>query len=89
MPEHLEYCRSPEYRKWKSNYDKEYRAKKNYGEFAECFLLTQQVRSECLSQASDYQIRQDKSTLGKAQQRKRNYGNLNSNKSEIGPMGNT
>jgi len=32
---HLEYCRTPEYRKWKKEYDHKYRLKKKYGEFWE------------------------------------------------------
>src|SRR5262245_23738158 len=32
MPMHVEYCRRPEYRAYKQQYDREYRAKE-YGEF--------------------------------------------------------
>jgi len=33
-----EYCRQPEYRKWKKEYDRSYRAKKYYGPMADAFL---------------------------------------------------
>jgi len=87
-PYHAKYFRRPEYRKWKKIYDRSYRAKKNYGEFAECFLLTQDIRAECLSRLTDTEIRRAKGTLGKAQTRKRDYAKLNSNKPEIGSLGN-
>ena len=69
---HAEYCRQPEYRKWKKEYDREYRAKKLFGEYWECYLLTLDIREECLEQASDYDIRKANETINKAQQRKRN-----------------
>ena len=69
---HTEYCRRPEYRKWKREYDRKYRAKKHYGEFWESFLLTLDIRTECLQNATDYEIRQANQTLNKAQTRKRN-----------------
>ncbi|MEW8193285.1 MAG: hypothetical protein AB2793_06225 [Candidatus Thiodiazotropha sp.] len=68
---HAEYCRRPEYRAWKKSYDRQYRAKKRYGEFWECFLLTLDIRDECLHQASDYEIRKANDTLTKVQRRKR------------------
>lgn len=85
---HKEYCRSPEYRAWKREYDRQYRAKKEYGEYADCFLLAMDIRSECLQQASDYQIRLDAGTLNKSAQRKRDYERTYSNKPETGSMGN-
>lgn len=39
MPRHVEYCRRPEYRKWKQGYDRQYRSKKLYGDFAEAAML--------------------------------------------------
>jgi hypothetical protein len=88
MAAHVEYCRRPEYREWKRGYDRQYRAVKEYGEYAECFLLTQDIRAECLSQQSDYEIRLAKGTLGKAQQRKRDYDRSVRKEPEIGPLGN-
>lgn len=88
MPYHVEYCRRPEYREWKSDYDRKYRADKEYGEFAECFLLVMDIRAECLNQMSDYEIRFDKGTLNKRLQRKREYARSLRKEPEIGPLGN-
>lgn len=85
---HVEYCRRPEYREWKRGYDRQYRAVKEYGEYADCFLLVQDIRTECLSQQSDYEIRLVKGTLGKRQQRKRDYDRSVRKEPEIGPLGN-
>lgn len=73
---HAEYCRRPEYRAWKQQYGRRYRAKKFYGEFWECFLLAQDIREECLERSSDYEIRKAKHTLNKALERKR-HGYIN------------
>jgi len=43
MPKHVEYCRQPHYKVKKVEYDKRHRSEKNYGEFAEVFLLTEQI----------------------------------------------
>lgn len=87
MPKHVEYCRRPEYRQWKREYDRQYRARE-YGEFADCYLLVLDIRNECLSQQSDYEIRMSKGTFGKWQQRRRDYDRLDREEPEIGPMGN-
>lgn len=88
MPLHVEYCRRPEYREWKRDYDRNYRAVKVYGDFAECFLLVQDIRDECLSRMSDYEIRMENGTLNKSLQRKRDYERSISNLTENGPLGN-
>lgn len=87
MAAHFEYCRRPEYKKWKREYDRQYRAKKQYGEFADCFLLAQEIRQECLSQASDYEIRLTAGTLNKSMKRKRDYERTHGNRAEIGALG--
>lgn len=88
MPHHVEYCRRPEYREWKREYDRTYRANKEYGEFADCFLLVMDIRAECLSQMTDYEIRLDKGTLNKRQQRRRDYDRFNREELEDCPVGN-
>lgn len=88
MPKHVEYCRRPEYVAWKSEYDRKYRAEKEFGEFAECFLLIQDIRSECLAQQTDYEIRLSKGGIAKSQQRRRDYARLVRKDPEIGPLGN-
>ncbi|MDC9825654.1 hypothetical protein PRN20_18120 [Devosia sp. ZB163] len=87
MPRHVEYCRRPEYRAWKRDYDRNYRAAKEYGEFAECFLLVMDIRAECLSQMTDYEIRLEKGTLSKTQKRRREYERANRKEPEVGPLG--
>ena len=71
MSRHVEYCRQPEYKAWKKEYDKKYKAKKNYGEFWECFLLTNEITDECLSRESAYDIKYNNGLLCKTQRRKR------------------
>lgn len=88
MPSHIEYCRRPEYRTWKKSYDRRYRAVKHYGAFAECFLLVMDIRDECLSRMTDYEIRLEKGTLNKALKRKRDDQRTYSNVSENCPLGN-
>lgn len=85
---HAEYCRRPEYREWKREYDRRYRAEKEYGEFADCFLLVMDIRAECLSQQSDYEIRLAKGRVALTQQRKRDYARTLRKEPEIGPLGN-
>lgn len=88
MPLHIEYCRRPEYKAWKKSYDRQHRAVKHYGAFADCFLLVMEIRDECLSRMSDYEIRLEKGTLNKALKRKRDGQRAYSNAPENGPLGN-
>ena len=88
MPYHVEYCRRPEYREWKREYDRRYRAEKDYGEFADCFLLVMDIRAECLSQQSDYEIRYAKGRVAMTQQRRREHDRTFRKEPEIGPLGN-
>ena len=87
MPSHVEYCRRPEYREWKRQYDRQYRAQKEYGDFAECFLLVMDIRAECLSQQSDYEMRHAKGRVAMTQQRRRDYDRTHSQEPQIGPLG--
>ena len=73
MPKHVEYCRRPEYKKWKAEYDKRYLAQKAYGEFAEAAMILRDVESEVLSRASRYQLDLDAGKLCKSTRRKREY----------------
>lgn len=86
---HAEYCRRPEYRAWKKQYDRQYRAKKFYGEFWESFLLSLDIREHCLSAMSDHEIRSDKDGINKTQNRRRSYERTISKHLEIGPLGNS
>lgn len=71
MQRHAEYCRQPEYVKWKKQYDREYRAKKFYGEFWECHVLSMEIRDAVLDRSTAYQVRLDNDTFNKSQRRKR------------------
>jgi len=70
MPAHVEYCRQPKYKAWKRDYDRRYRAKE-YGPFAEAYQLTIDLNREIKERTSNYEIRQQNKTWGKAQQRDR------------------
>jgi alpha-ketoglutarate-dependent taurine dioxygenase len=74
MPWHIEYCRQPEYRKWKAEYDKKHRASKYFGPFADAYLTLRQIETEIRERATDYEVRQEKGTLNKSQQRRREDG---------------
>ncbi len=87
MPKHVEYCRRPEYVAWKREYDRQYRAKADYGEYWEAFILALDIRRECLSQMTDTEIRMQNGTFGKSQKRKRDYERTLSKEFEVGPLG--
>jgi hypothetical protein len=71
MARHVEYCRQPAYKAWKVEYDKRYRANKEFGEFADAFLLLQDVEKEIEQRASKYEIYLSNGTLNKALTRRR------------------
>lgn len=55
MARHVEYCRRPEYKAYKREYDRKLRAR-DYGPFADCFLLLQDLNAEIASRMSKYEI---------------------------------
>jgi len=69
-PQHAEYCRRPAYKKWKRQYDSEYRAKQ-FGAFAEAYKLAIELSREIKTRTNDYEIRIQNQTYGKAQKRDR------------------
>ena len=71
MARHVAYCQQPEYKAWKSEYDRRYRAVKAFGEFAEAALLLNDIDREIDAKASRYEIYQANGTLNKAQTRRR------------------
>lgn len=77
MPRHVEYCRRPEYRAKKVEYDKVRQAKRNFGEFYEAALLVGDLNTEVRSRISKYESSLINGTLNKATQRKRDYERLN------------
>lgn len=73
MPQHIEYCRRPQYRKWKAQYDRKYRATKEFGEFGEAAIVLFDLQAEILSRATRYEIYLANGTLNKKLNRRRDY----------------
>jgi hypothetical protein len=71
MPRHAEYCRRPEYKRWKQGYDKKYRAKKWYGPFAEAAMVAIDLNREIKGRITNYEIKWENKTSNKTQFRDR------------------
>lgn len=71
--EHAEYCRRPEYRRWKSDYDRQ-RRDAEYGPFAEVARLTIDLNREIKQRASTHEIKWQNGTTNKTQFRRRAAG---------------
>ena len=71
MHRHVEYCRRPEYKEWKRDYDIRFRAQRDFGEFAEAALVLGDLRTEIDMRATREDIYRANGTLNKWQQRKR------------------
>lgn len=72
MHRHVEYCRSPEYRAWKKQYDQKYCAQKKYGEFWESAILLRKLEGEY----NQEEVRQINNLHNKTQKRKRQWRQL-------------
>lgn len=55
MHKHVEYCRSPEYKAYKTEYDRKKRFEE-YGPFAEAAMVLESLEKEISTQASRYEI---------------------------------
>ncbi len=71
MPLHVEYCRRPEYRKWKKAYDKKYLAKRTYGPFAEAAMMVSDLNFEIKGRMTNHDIKWENKTCNKSQFRRR------------------
>ena len=71
---HLEYCRTPEYKLYKKQYDKVRVAKQNYGEFFEASIVLNQLDLLILPEKKEAKIQ--KGTYNKSQKRKRLWNSL-------------
>jgi len=80
MPNHVEYCRRPEYRAWKSKYDSAYRAKKDYGPFWEAGMLLIELNNEVDQRATKEELALAKGTVNKALTRRREYESITGNR---------
>jgi hypothetical protein len=71
--QHAEYCRRPEYRKWKAQYDQKYRSRKEFGPFGEAAIILNDLIFEINSRVSRTEIYRANGTLNKHQTRRREY----------------
>lgn len=74
MPQHLEYCRKPEYKKKKKIYDRKYQAKKTYGEYGEAVAILLDLGDEIDNRTAKHQ----NGIINKSQIRKRKWQQQNS-----------
>jgi hypothetical protein len=81
---HLEYCRKPEYKKYKKKYDQLYRAKKYYGEYYEAAITLIKLK-ELIPMR---ETKQELNLINKSQKRKRNYEKLKCEKFKGNTLGN-
>ena len=70
MRRHVEYCRRPEYKQWKREYDRHLRASE-YGSFAEAYMLVLDLNREIKERMTSYEIKRQNGTFGNAQARRR------------------
>lgn len=70
MHKHVAYCRRPEYRQYKHEYDRQRQAKQ-FGEFAESWLLLRNIEQQIEERMDRYQINLTNGTINKAQTRRR------------------
>jgi len=67
MPKHVEYCRRPEYKAWKKEYDQTFRAKKTYGEFWEAAIILFELEANIDNKLA----KKDNNLINKSLKRKR------------------
>lgn len=68
---HVAYCQRPEYRAWKKGYDRNYKAKKNYGPFSEAALLLSDLNLEIKGRGNRHEIKYQNGGTNKVQRRRR------------------
>lgn len=71
---HNEYCRSPEYKKWKKKYDRKYKAKQSAGEFWESQVLLLEIKE----QYNNREVKLENKLIGKSTKRKQKWNRQNS-----------
>lgn len=79
MQRHVEYCRQPEYKAKKVDYDQQYRATKLYGEFAECAILVEKINKTLAQKANKSELRTIQGTNNKSKRRKKQWLRLMKN----------
>lgn len=83
MKAHIEYCRQPEYKKKKKVYDRQHRAKIQYGDYGEAAIAL----FELASIVDNRQAKVDQQLFNKSQKRKRNGKNSQRQKLESCTVG--
>lgn len=68
---HVEYCRRPEYKQYKREYDRQYRSKE-YGEFSDCYLLLIDLQKETRARLDSTESLIQRDIHNKTLRRKRN-----------------
>jgi hypothetical protein len=76
MPRHIEYCRRPEYKAYKTRYDRQYRAKHDFGEFWESAVLLVDINHEIQTRITRNEIYAQNGTQNKSLRRKRDFARL-------------
>lgn len=79
MHKHVEYCRKPEYKFKKKEYDQLYKAQLNYGDFAECAILVEQINKTLIQKADKAELRTIQGTNNKSKKRKKQWLRLMKN----------
>lgn len=82
MQHHVAYCRRPEYKEYKREYDARRRAELQYGEFGEAFMLLLKLEREVAEREEKHVIAAINGTLNKKQTRRRDYERANGGKSQ-------
>lgn len=70
MGRHVEYCRRPEYRAYKKDYDRQLRAEE-YGDYADAYLLLLDLEREIRSRATSYERRRARGYYTRTTQQRR------------------
>lgn len=89
MPYHVEYCRRPDVKAKKHVYDVTRGAKERYGEFWECFLLSQQIHEAAVEKAGGkYELLLAKGYFDRSTtKRRRDYDRFDREEPEVGALG--
>ena len=73
MPKHVEYCRRPEYKAYKHEYDLRYHNERSYGPFWQAAQILNQLEKTLREHATHTESRTQNGTLNKSIRRKRDY----------------
>lgn len=87
MPQHVEYCRRPEYRAKKHEYDRRYQMERSYGPWWEAGRVMTDLMNEIKSRATDYEIRMANGTTSKSTKRKREHAQITNDQSRTDANG--